>query len=241
MAMTSPPQVATQQPASVRPFGWRDKIGYAFGDLGNDMTFMIQAFFFLVYFTRVIGIDPAHVGALLLGARIIDAFTDIGVGRLVDTIRPARDGKFKPWIRRMAIPVALASALMFQSFIVDWGYGARLAWMIGFYFLWGSIFYTSINIPYGSMASVISDKSEERATLSVWRSTGAQVAFLSVSTFLPPFVFQAPRSTPAGSAWPRSSWRRPPSCSTRCCISTSKSASRWRRRSPVSARASASS
>jgi len=190
MAMTSPPQVATQQPASVRPFGWRDKIGYAFGDLGNDMTFMIQAFFFLVYFTRVIGIDPAHVGALLLGARIIDAFTDIGVGRLIDTIRPARDGKFKPWIRRMAIPVALASALMFQSFIVDWGYGARLAWMIGFYFLWGSIFYTSINIPYGSMASVISDKSEERATLSVWRSTGAQVAFLAVSTFLPPFVFQ---------------------------------------------------
>lgn len=190
MTTTTPAEVATPRPASVRPFGWRDKIGYAFGDLGNDMTFMIQAFFFLVYFTKVIGIDPAHVGALLLGARVLDAFTDIGMGRLIDTMKPARDGKFKPWIRRIAIPVALSSALMFQSFIADWSYGARLGWMIGFYFLWGSIFYTAINIPYGSMASVISAKAEERATLSVWRSTGAQVAFLAVSTFLPPLVFQ---------------------------------------------------
>jgi GPH family glycoside/pentoside/hexuronide:cation symporter len=190
MATTSPAPVAVKQPAPVRPFGWRDKIGYAFGDLGNDMTFMIQAFFFLVYFTKVIGIDPAHVGALLLGARVLDAFTDIGMGRLIDTAKPARDGKFKPWIRRIAIPVTLSSALMFQSFIADWGYGARLGWMIAFYFLWGSIFYTAINIPYGSMASVISAKADERATLSVWRSTGAQVAFLAVSTFLPPLVFQ---------------------------------------------------
>lgn len=174
----------------VRPFGWRDRIGYAAGDLGNDMTFMIQAFFFLVYFTKVIGIDPSHIGLLLLGARVLDAFTDIGMGRIIDTMKPAKDGKFKPWIRRIAIPVALSSALMFQSFIADWSYGARLAWMIGFYFLWGSIFYTAINIPYGSMASVISDKAEERAELSVWRSTGAQVAFLIVSTFLPGIVFE---------------------------------------------------
>lgn len=188
--MATSHQLAETEARTVRPFGWRDKIGYAFGDLGNDMTFMIQAFFFLVYFTKVIGIDPAHIGLLLLGARILDAFTDVGMGRLVDIMKPAHDGKFKPWIRRIAIPVALSSALMFQSFIADWSYGARLAWMVGFYFLWGSIFYTAINIPYGSMASVISDKAEDRAELSVWRSTGAQVAFLIVSTFLPGIVFK---------------------------------------------------
>lgn len=188
--MTAISPTKTEQQRPIRPFGWRDKIGYAFGDLGNDMTFMIQAFFLMVYFTKVIGIDPAHVGLLVMGARVLDAFTDIGMGRLVDTLRPARDGKFKPWIRRVAIPVALASALLFQPFIADWTYGARVAWMIAFYILWGSIFYTAINIPYGSMASVISDKAEHRAELSVWRSTGAQVAFLLVSTLLPILVFR---------------------------------------------------
>lgn len=181
---------AEPQTATVRPFGWRDKIGYAAGDLANDMTFMIQAFFFTVYFTKVMGIDPVHIGFLLLGARILDAFTDIGMGRIVDTMKPAKDGKFKPWIRRIAIPVALSSALMFQSWFANADYGIRVTWMVVFYFLWGSIFYTAINIPYGSMASVISAKAEERAELSVWRSTGAQVAFLGVSTFLPLVVFQ---------------------------------------------------
>lgn len=180
----------TQPVRTIRPFGWRDKIGYAAGDLGNDMTFMIQAFFLMVYFTKVIGIDPAHVGLMVMAARVLDAFTDIGMGRLVDTLKPARDGKFKPWIRRIAIPVALSSALLFQPFIAGWDYGLRLAWMGAFYLLWGSIFYTAINIPYGSMASVISDKAEDRAELSVWRSTGAQVAFLLVSTLLPVVVFQ---------------------------------------------------
>ncbi len=187
---TQSASTAEPQAAAVRPFGWRDKIGYAAGDLANDMTFMIQAFFFTVYFTKVMGIDPVHIGLLLLGARILDAFTDIGMGRIVDTMKPAKDGKFKPWIRRIAIPVALSSALMFQSWFAQADYGVRLAWMVGFYFLWGSIFYTAINIPYGSMASVISAKAEERAELSVWRSTGAQVAFLGVSTLLPLVVFQ---------------------------------------------------
>ena len=179
----------TAERTTVRPFGWRDKIGYAFGDLANDMTFMIQAFFLMVYFTKVIGIDPLHVGGLIAAVRVLDAFTDVGMGILVDRLKPARDGKFKPWIRRIAVPVALAAALLFQPFIANWAYGARLAWMVVFYILWGSVFYTAINIPYGSMASVISDRADQRAELSVWRSTGAQVAYLAVSSFLPPLVF----------------------------------------------------
>lgn len=188
--MTAQTEAAIAEPKkTVRPFGWRDKVGYMFGDLGNDMTFMIQAFFLMVYFTKVIGIDPLHIGALIAGVRVLDAFTDIGMGRLVDILKPARDGKFKPWIRRIAIPVALSSALLFQPFIADWTYGAKLAWMVVFYILWGSVFYTAINIPYGSMASVISEKADDRAELSVWRSTGAQLAFLLVSGLLPGVVF----------------------------------------------------
>ena len=174
---------------TVRPFGWRDKIGYAFGDLANDMTFIIQALFLMAYFTKVVGIDPLHIGGLIAGVRVLDAFTDVGMGRLIDVFPRAKDGKFKPWIRRIAIPVALASALLFQPFIADWDYNAKLAWMVVLYLLWGSVFYTAINIPYGSMASVISDKAEDRAELSVWRSTGAQVAFLAISTLLPIIAF----------------------------------------------------
>ena len=177
------------QKKDVRPFGWRDKIGYMFGDWGNDFTFILQSTFFLIFYTNVMGISAAHVGFLLFFARILDAFTDVGAGRLIDVMKPGRSGRFKPWLLRICVPVAVAAVLMFSPFLADAEYGARLAWMIVTYILWGSICYTLINIPYGSMASVISNKPGERASLSVFRSLGATLANLVISVVLPLIVF----------------------------------------------------
>ncbi|MBP2408382.1 MFS transporter [Brachybacterium fresconis] len=184
MVPTGPPIAA-----HTRPFSVRDKIGYMFGDFGNDFTFILQSTFFLIFYTNVMGISAAHVGTLLFAARILDAFTDVGAGRLIDTLRPGRSGRFKPWLLRIMIPVAGAAFLMFSPFLQDGSYGARLAWMIVTYILWGSVFYTLINIPYGSMASVISNKAGERASLSVFRSLGATLANLGISVILPLIVF----------------------------------------------------
>ncbi|MBB5830775.1 MFS transporter [Brachybacterium aquaticum] len=160
-----------------------------FGDWGNDFTFILQSTFFLIFYTNVMGISAAHVGFLLFFARILDAFTDVGAGRLIDVMKPGRSGRFKPWLLRICVPVAVAAVLMFSPFLADAEYGARLAWMIVTYILWGSICYTLINIPYGSMASVISNKPGERASLSVFRSLGATLANLVISVVLPLIVF----------------------------------------------------
>lgn len=173
----------------VRPFGIRDKVGYMFGDFGNDFSFILQAFFFMAFYTKIVGIDPAHVGLVLLLSKLLDAFTDVGWGRFLDTRKPGSAGKFRPWILRGAIPVAVASALMYMTFIAGWeSYGARLTYMIVTSLLWGSITYTMINIPYGSMASVISSNPNDRAQLSVWRSTGAALAALVISVVVPGIV-----------------------------------------------------
>lgn len=175
----------------VRPFGFKDKLGYMFGDFGNDFTFILQSTFFMIFYTNVVGIHPGHVGTLLLVARVLDAFTDVGMGMLVDRSPNKRSGfKFKRWIKWVAIPVGVASALMYMAFVADFdSYGAKLAWMAATYFLWGSICYTAINIPYGSMASVISSNTEDRSHLSAWRSTGANLANIVISTVLPLIVY----------------------------------------------------
>ena len=69
-----------------KPFGIRDKLGYMFGDFGNDFTFIFASSFLMVFYTNVLGIDPKMVGVLFLVARIVDAFTDIGMGRIVDRL-----------------------------------------------------------------------------------------------------------------------------------------------------------
>ena len=48
----------------VRPFGMKDKLGYMFGDFGNDFFFILVAAFLMVFYTDVFHINPAVVGGL---------------------------------------------------------------------------------------------------------------------------------------------------------------------------------
>ena len=173
-----------------RPFGIKDKLGYMFGDFGNDFSFIFASSYLMVFYTKVLGISGAVVGALFLAARVVDAFTDVTMGRIVDNLEPAKDGRFRPWIRRMCVPVAVASTLMFAYFVKDWPYAAKLTYVVITYLLWGSFCYTAINIPYGSMASVISAEAGDRASLSTYRAVGANLATLIIGTLGPLLVFE---------------------------------------------------
>jgi len=179
----------TKESTSIRPFGMRDKIGYAFGDFGNDFTFILSSSFMLKFYTDVMGIAPGIVGLLMMAARFLDAVTDVTMGQIVDRSKPTKDGKFRPWIKRMCGPVAIASFLIYQSGFAGMAYGFKVAWMVVTYILWGSIFYTSINIPYGSMASAISGEAKDRADLSTWRNIGATLAGLVIGVGTPLFAY----------------------------------------------------
>lgn len=170
---------------SVPAFGMRDKLGYMFGDFGNDFTFILSSSFMMKFYTDVMGISAGVIGVLMMAARFVDAFTDVTMGQLVDRAKPKADGKFKPWLKRMCGPVAIASFLIYQSGFADMSYGFKVAWMTVTYILWGSVFYTSVNIPYGSMASAISADAKDRAELSTWRTIGATLAGLVIGVGTP--------------------------------------------------------
>lgn len=171
--------------SSVPAFGMKDRIGYMFGDFGNDFTFILSSTFMLKFYTDVMGISPFVVGLVMMLARFVDAFTDVTMGQIVDRSKPTKDGKFRPWIKRMCGPVAIASFLIYQSGFANMPYAFKLVWLIVTYLLWGSIFYTSINIPYGSMASAISSDPTDRASLSTWRTIGATLAGLVIGAGTP--------------------------------------------------------
>ena len=171
--------------SSVPAFGMKDRIGYMFGDFGNDFTFILSSTFMLKFYTDVMGMSAAVVGLVMMLARFVDAFTDVTMGQIVDRSKPTKDGKFRPWIKRMCGPVAIASFLIYQSGFANMPYAFKLLWLIVTYLLWGSIFYTSINIPYGSMASAVSSDPTDRASLSTWRTIGATLAGLVIGAGTP--------------------------------------------------------
>lgn len=174
---------------NTKPFGVKDKIGYMCGDIANDFTFIFASSYVMVFYTKVMGVSAGMVGTMFLLARCLDAFTDIGMGRIVDNSKPTKNGRIRPWILRMCAFVALASFMMYQSFLVDAPYAAKVAYMFITYILWGSIFYTSVNIPYGSMASVISSEPKDRSSLSVFRSLGGTLAGILIGMLAPMVVY----------------------------------------------------
>lgn len=111
--------------SSVPAFGMKDRLGYMFGDFGNDFTFILSSMFMMKFYTDVMGLSAGVVGMLMMAARFVDAFTDVTMGQIVDRSKPTKDGKFRPWIKRMCGPVAIASFLIYQSGLADMAYGVK--------------------------------------------------------------------------------------------------------------------
>lgn len=174
-----------------RPFGFRDKLGYMFGDFGNDFTFLLSSGFLLKFYTDIMGVKGSVVGAVMMLARFVDAFTDVGMGRICDRSKPTKNGKFKPWLLRMSGPVALMSFLIYQGGIASFPMVFKVAYLVVTYILWGSVFYTSVNIPYGSMASAISDNPDDRQSLSTFRTLGSTLAGVVVTAGVPLVVYDS--------------------------------------------------
>ena len=126
----------------VKPFGIKDKVGYMFGDFGNDFTFILSSMMLMKFYSDVMGVSVGLVGIMMMAARFVDAFTDVAMGQIVDRSKPGKKGKFIQWIRRMCGPVAVASFLMYASWFADMPMGFKIFWMFFTYLLWGSVFYS---------------------------------------------------------------------------------------------------
>ena len=174
----------------VRSFGMRDKMGYLFGDFGNDFTFIFSTMILSKFCTDVLGISAGVIGTIMMLARFVDAVTDVTMGRICDRSKVTPNGKFKPWILRMCVPVAIASFLMYQSGLAHLDTGVKIAYIAITYLLWGSFCYTSINIPYGSMASAISADPGDRQSLSTFRTMGGMLAGMVIGILLPIIAYE---------------------------------------------------
>ena len=87
----------------------------------------------------------------------------------------------------MSFPLVISGVLMFVK-IPGVSDGFHLAWAFVTYILWGT-FYSTVNIPYGAMASVITQDPVERTSLSTWRTAGANFAWLIIGSAAPLILF----------------------------------------------------
>ena len=171
-----------------RKFGIRDKLAYAAGDLGCNMSFALKGTvqtFWLVYMMMETGL----LSALLLVVQIWDAINDPLIGTMIDNDKHHyKHGKFKQYIFIGACGLLIGGAAVFLPFPQASTWLKAALFILG-YIIWDA-FYTVANVPYGSMLSLVTEDVGERAQLSTWRSIGSMVGNMLPMILLPMIIWQ---------------------------------------------------
>lgn len=173
----------------------KNYIGYALGDMGGVITFGTIGSFLQMFYTDVLHISLPKITVLMLIARIWDAINDPICGALIDSRKPTKFGRFRPYVFWFSVPLAIVFVLTFIK-IPGLSENQYLIYAYITYILYGML-YTAVNIPYGSMASAMTNDLKERSTLSVIRSLGAGFGSAPGQILLPLFVYSTVAETGA--------------------------------------------
>src|SRR5689334_8035817 len=141
-------------------------LGYAAGDVSNNLTFSMVSAFLLIYYTDVVGVSAAAAGTLFLVVRVWGGLTDLYAGRRVDGTS-TRWGRFRPYLLVGSAPLMLLLVALF-SVPNGLGAGGKIAWAYLSYALFSPA-YSFVNIPYGSLAPAMTQDPGARAKLSTSR------------------------------------------------------------------------
>ncbi|KRM11759.1 glycoside-pentoside-hexuronide (GPH):cation symporter [Paucilactobacillus suebicus] len=169
-----------------RTLTFRNKIGYAIGDVGNNFLFDMGQLYLLNYFTDQVGLPSAAASMVFLIAKIWDAFADISVGTWIDNRRNiGKRGKFRPFILWAAIPLALLLIANFST--PNFSVTGKLIWAYIAYMLFGTC-YSISNVPFGSMIPTMTRNSQERSELASYRAAGSNFGLMMATIAFMPIV-----------------------------------------------------
>ena len=151
----------------------KELVEYAIGVAGQNQAYNIVSNWLMYFCTDLIGIEPLLIGTVLGVMRVWDAFNDPIVGTIVDRHVFKNGEKLRPFLRIMAIPVGLLTAMMFIDYRIigpEW----TGVYIIVVYFLW-DFFYSFQDLSMWGMTSMISTHSAERAKAAQFGRIGAMV------------------------------------------------------------------
>lgn len=180
--------------------GIREGIGYMLGDGGNLFLLTYISSYLKVFYTDILKLPTGKVANLFLFTRLWDAVNDPMWGAIVAKKKPTKDGKYRPYLKWLAIPLALSQILCFID-VSSYTSNPLLLLVFAYitYVFFGML-YTGMNVPFGSLASVITDDPDGRTLLSTFRTIGSGVGG-AAPALLAPFLIYTTVTAADGSTY----------------------------------------
>lgn len=162
-----------------------EKIAYGGGDLASNLILVLTSTFVTFFYTDALGLNAGIIGTIMLFSRVFDGVSDMLMGFVMDQVKSKR-GKARCWLYWLAIPIALATVLVFL--VPNIGDTGKYIFVIITYNLVTTFLYTMINIPYGALTSLMTRDQNQRTVINIFRMFVAQVGSLIINAFTLPLI-----------------------------------------------------
>lgn len=186
-------KVKKEKPVNDHPnkIGVKEAAGYTIAEAGNMFNLTYISGYLKIFMTDVLKIAPAKAGLMFILTRLWDCINDPIWGAMVAKKPPVKDGKFRPYLKWVALPLGLSTILCFMPYDRLTSNSTILLIICYVAYIFYGMMYTGMNIPFGSLASVITDDPNGRNLLSTFRSIGSGIGGAVVSLIAPMVIYSA--------------------------------------------------
>ena len=160
------------------------KFAFGMGDFWTSIGNIAMSTYLTMFYTDVVRLSPAMVASMLLIVRLVVAFWDLTVGILVDQTK-SRWGKARPWMLFGGIAYGIAFLFLFADPFGNSLAGIVYAWVI---YSLVNVAYSTVNVAYASLTSLLTDDTNEKTQLNIYRMTIANVAAMLVYVLAMPVI-----------------------------------------------------
>ncbi|MDV5169936.1 MFS transporter [Photobacterium rosenbergii] len=158
-----------------------EKIGFGAGDMAVNVVISSMMLIITFFYTDIFGIRAQDLAMLFIVVRLIDAVTDPLMGMMTDKFT-TRWGRYRPYLAFLAIPFGISVYLAFST--PDGDYNTKLVYAYATY-IFVTIMFTAVTIPYISLISVLTDDPKERLSANGYRLFFAKIAAFLVTIIVP--------------------------------------------------------
>jgi Na+/melibiose symporter-like transporter len=154
------------QPAYRAVFGWQQ--GWRYGLMGLPLAFVALPLYVVLpnYYAREFGVPLATLGAVLLGARLFDAFIDPLLGRWSDRLYLRSKGGVLAWAALAALLLGTGFTLLFFPPVRE--LSALVIWATACLMLTYAA-YSALSILHQSWGAMLGGDEAKRSRVVAWR------------------------------------------------------------------------
>lgn len=144
----------------------REKIAYGLGDTSCNIVVGLTTSLLTFFYTDYIGVSVQMIGLIILISRFFDGGSDIVMGLIVDRTR-SKYGKARPWVLWASIPYAIGCVLLFT--VPPASDMVKAIYIFITYNFIQTVCYTALNLPYSSLAALMTRNQYERGSINAIR------------------------------------------------------------------------